>query len=96
MQIDKDFGGAKCPKFNLCGPVELDNLRLANLVAESVNKKLKYEMVDFHKSRPGHDLRYALSGELMKKHGWVPKVSIEERVDQVVKWTLKNNRWLLK
>jgi len=53
-------------------------------------------MVDFHKSRPGHDLRYALSGELMKKHGWVPKVSIEERVDQVVKWTLKNNRWLLK
>ena len=53
-------------------------------------------MVDFHKSRPGHDLRYALSDELMKKQGWTPKISIEERVDQVVQWTLKNDRWLLK
>ena len=53
-------------------------------------------MVDFHTSRPGHDLRYALSGELMKKQGWTPKISIEERVDQVVQWTLKNDRWLLK
>ena len=96
MKIDLDFGGAKCPKFNFCGPVELDNLKLAELVAKSVNKKLKYEMVDFHKSRPGHDLRYALSGELMKKEGWVPKISIEERVNQVVQWTLKNDRWLLK
>ena len=96
MKIDEDFGGAKCPKFNLVGPVELDNLKLAELVAKSVNKKLKCEMVDFHTSRPGHDLRYALSGELMKKQGWIPKISIEERVDQVVQWTLKNDRWLLK
>ena len=51
-------------------------------------------MVDFHSSRPGHDLRYALSGELMKELGWEPKVSIEERIKQVVQWTLDNERWL--
>ena len=51
-------------------------------------------MVDFHSSRPGHDLRYALDGNLMKKLGWEPTVSIEERIDQVVNWTLKNKRWL--
>ena len=94
-KTETDFGGAKCPKFNLVGPVELDNLKLAELVSKSIGKKLKYEMVDFHTSRPGHDLRYALSGELMKKVGWVPKVSIEQRIDQVVKWTLKNHKWLL-
>ena len=51
-------------------------------------------MVDFHTSRPGHDLRYALDGDLMKEIGWEPKVSIEERINQVVRWTLNNNRWL--
>ncbi len=93
-EIDKDFGGAKCPKFNLVGPVELDNLALGKLIAKSVGKELKYKMVDFHSSRPGHDLRYALSGEFMEKLGWKPKVSIEKRIDQVVKWTLNNERWL--
>ena len=93
-KIKKDYGGAKCPKFNLVGPVELDNLGLAKLIAKSVGKRMKYKMVDFHSSRPGHDLRYALDGTLMKKLGWVPKVSIEKRIDQVVNWTLKNKRWL--
>ena len=69
----KRFGGAKCPKFNLVGPVELNNLELAEKIAKSQNKKLKYEMVDFHSSRPGHDLRYALDGSLMKKLVGNPK-----------------------
>ena len=30
-------------------------------------------MVDFHSSRPGHDLRYALDGSLMKEIGWEQK-----------------------
>ena len=52
------------------------------------------KMVDFHTSRPGHDLRYALDGGLMKELGWVPKVSIEDRINEVVQWTLNNDRWL--
>ncbi len=92
--VKKDYGGAKCPKFNLVGPVELNNLQLAKLISNSVGKKLKYRMVDFHSSRPGHDLRYALNGNLMKRLGWKPKISINKRIDQVVKWTLKNDRWL--
>ena len=51
-------------------------------------------MVDFHSSRPGHDLRYALDGTFMKELGWEPKVSIDERISQVVNWTLNNDRWL--
>ena len=93
-KIKNDFGGAKCPKFNLVGPVELDNLQLAKLIAKSVGKKINYKMVDFHSSRPGHDLRYALDGNLMKRLGWKPKVSIEKRIHEVVNWTLKNKRWL--
>ena len=51
-------------------------------------------MVDFHSSRPGHDLRYALDGNLMESLGWSPKIDLDKRISQVVKWSLKNERWL--
>ena len=92
--MPNDYGAAKCPKFNLVGPVEWNNLVLAQKIAMSQNKELKYKMVDFHSSRPGHDLRYALDGTLMNELGWEPKVSIDDRISQVVNWTLNNDRWL--
>ena len=94
QELPIDFGGAKCPKFNLVGPVEWNNLELGQKIAKAQNKELLYRLIDFHTSRPGHDLRYALDGDLMKKLGWEPKVSIEERINQVVNWTLENDRWL--
>jgi dTDP-glucose 4,6-dehydratase len=93
-KLKNDFGDAKCPKFNLVGPIELNNLELAKKIAKSQNRDLKYEMVDFHSSRPGHDLRYALDGQLMKDMGWSPKINIDERINQVVNWSLENKRWL--
>jgi len=89
-----DFGGAKCPKFNVVGKEEINNLQLAKYIAECQNKDLKYEMIDFHSSRPGHDLRYALSGEFMKSLGWQPKYTLRERIKEVVDWSLKNPDWI--
>lgn len=86
--------GAKCPKFNLVGKEETNNLDVAKTIAEIQNKKLKYEMIDFHSSRPGHDLRYALSGEYMKKLGWEPRLSFSQGIKQVVEWSLNNSEWL--
>jgi dTDP-glucose 4,6-dehydratase len=94
VKFERDYGDAKCPKFNLVGPEEINNLELAQLIADAQNKELNYEMVDFHSSRPGHDLRYALSGDYMESLGWKPKISLRERIQEVVKWTLENDRWL--
>jgi len=85
--------GIKCPKFNICGATELNNLELANLIADAQGKELKYEFMDFHSSRPGHDLRYALSGDRMANMGWRPQ-PVERRLEEVVRWTLDNTRWL--
>ena len=49
--------------------------------------------MDFHSSRPGHDLRYALSGDRMANMGWNPQ-PVRERIAEVVQWTLENRRWL--
>ena len=91
-----DYGHAHCPKFNLVGPEETDNLNLAKMIAEVQHRELLYELTDFHSARPGHDLRYALDGSLMKKLGWEPKIKFSERIEQVVQWSLANERWLSK
>ena len=91
--IKPDETGAKCQKFNIVGKDEIDNLELAKFIAEVQNKPLNYEMVDFHSQRPGHDLRYALDGTKMKKMGWVPQ-SAYKKLEEVVEWTLRNERWL--
>lgn len=91
-----DYGHAHCAKFNLVGTEEIDNLSLAQMIADAQNKELIYEMTDFHTSRPGHDLRYALSGELLKSLGWEPKIKLSERIRGMVHWTLENDRWLRK
>ena len=84
------------PKFNLVGPEETDNLTLAKLIAEVQGKELLYELTDFHSARPGHDLRYALSGDLLKNLGWEPKIKFSERIRQVTEWSLEHNQWLFK
>lgn len=91
-----DYGHAHCPKFNLVGTEEVDNLSLAQLIADAQGKELVYEMTDFHSLRPGHDLRYALDGSLLKSLGWEPKIKLSERIGEMVQWTLANERWLSK
>lgn len=81
-------------KFNIVGEKEVDNLEMAQLIAKIMNKELKYEMVDFHSSRPGHDLRYALDGAKMKALGWSLPVDFEESLRKTVEWTLQNRKWL--
>ena len=89
-----DFGNAKCPKFNLVGPEEINNLDLAKKIAEVQNRELIYELIDNHSSRPGHDLRYSLSPNLLKSLGWEPKIILSKRIEEVVNWSLKSKRWL--
>lgn len=92
--IETTYGGAKCPKFNIVGSEELNNLELAQIIAWAQDKPLIHELVDFHSSRPGHDLRYALDGTKMKELGWEPAKSVRERIADVTKWTLENSRWI--
>ena len=81
-------------KYNIVGEREVDNLQLAQMIADAMGKPLKYKLVDFHSSRPGHDLRYALCGEKMKNLGWQPTKNFYERLKEVVVWTLENRDWL--
>jgi len=80
--------------YNVVGEKEMTNLEVAQYIAEVLGKELKYELVDFHSSRPGHDLRYAMSGERMKNIGWNLPVTIKESLAKAVDWSLKHPEWL--
>jgi dTDP-glucose 4,6-dehydratase len=49
---------------------------------------------DFHSSRPGHDLRYALDGKKIADTGWVSPMPLEESIRKTVEWTLNHPEWL--
>lgn len=81
-------------RVNIVGSHEVNNLDLAMLIAQYMGKKLKYRLVDFHSSRPGHDLRYALDGSLLANMGWRAPHSFEQSVRHTVEWTLQHPEWL--
>jgi dTDP-glucose 4,6-dehydratase len=81
-------------KYNIVGEREVDNLTLAHMIAEHVGAPLKYEMVDFHSSRPGHDLRYGLDGSKLARMGWVPAMNLDQSLKQTVEWFLTNPTWM--
>ena len=81
-------------KYNIVGEREVDNLELAKFISKVAGKALDYEMVDFHSDRPGHDLRYSLSGEKMHALGWRLPVNFEDSLKTTIEWTIKNPKWL--
>lgn len=87
--------GVPGEKYNIVGEREMDNLELAARIAQTMQVKFDYQLIDFHSQRPGHDLRYALDGSKMAALGWKPLISIEESIKEIVKWTLTNPWWLV-
>lgn len=82
-------------KFHIVGEREIDNLQFAKMIATEMGEPFfKYELVDFHSSRPGHDLRYALDGTKMEDIGWRAPLSLDESVQWMVDWTQRHKEWL--
>lgn len=81
-------------KYNIVGEKEVDNLELAQFIAKTLGKPLNYELVDFHSTRPGHDLRYGLNGEKMDSMGWNLPINFEESLEKTIRWTVDHPEWL--
>lgn len=83
-------------KYNIVGDKEVSNLEMAQTIASILGKELKYKMVDFHSSRPGHDLRYGLDGSLLRDLGWIAPVDYETSLKKTVEWSAEHrDKWLM-
>mmetsp|Transcript_5430 Transcript_5430/g.12503 ORF Transcript_5430/g.12503 Transcript_5430/m.12503 type:complete len:771 (-) Transcript_5430:415-2727(-) len=80
--------------YNVRGERELDNLEIAQFIANVLGRDLKYVLHDAPQTRPGHDLRYALDGRKLEEAGWKLPLTFEHSLRNVVRWTVQNPRWL--
>lgn len=81
-------------RYNIVGDQQVDNLELAQTIARLMDKPLHYEFVDFHSTRPGHDLHYGLDGEKLHKLGWKSPVTFEESLKSTIEWQSEHDEWI--
>jgi len=77
-------------EWNIAGLEEISNLDLAMRISYILERPLLYDIVDFHSSRPGHDLRYALDSSKLLNSGYTYPVDFEESLQRTVKWMVRD------
>lgn len=80
--------------YHITGEKEMNNLEMAQFIANVMNMELKYEFVNYHKDRPHHDLRYCLDSTKLFSLGWKIPADFEKSLKKTIEWTLKNRKWL--
>ena len=80
--------------------VGISNLELVHLILRILSKETGRDLGELTRliqhvpDRPGHDRRYALDWSQSKSSlDWSPKVSLENGLQQTVKWWLANQDW---
>jgi len=67
---------------------------MAHFISKIIGKELKFEMINFHTDRPGHDLRYSLDGSKLFSLGFKLPLNFEESLKNTILWTLENKVWI--
>jgi dTDP-glucose 4,6-dehydratase len=81
-------------RYHIVGEREVTNEELVGLIARELGVEPAIRRVNFHESRPGHDLRYALDGTKIAEAGWTHPVPFEESLRETVRWSLRHPEWL--
>ena len=77
-------------RFNVAGADKISNAQVVKKVGEVTGKEPILEYLDFHSSRPGHDLHYALDGDKLRQAGWIPPISMASSFERVIEWLVSN------
>lgn len=88
------ISGQNNEAYHCFGGEEIFNAELAMMIGEIMELSVEFELVDFHSSRPGHDLRYALTGNNLAGLGWSAKKPFAQGLRETVNWYLQNRDWL--
>lgn len=102
IAIDEIFHkGNTGETYNIGGFNEWTNLNLIHLLCELMDDRLNRDkgtsamLITFVKDRAGHDRRYAIDANKLKKElNWKPTVTFEEGLAKTLDWYLENEEWL--
>jgi dTDP-glucose 4,6-dehydratase len=94
----KVFSKGKIGEFyNIGSNKNMNNLEVTKQLLKESRKLVKIGnkvKINFVKDRPGHDVRYALnSNKIKKKLGWKPKTKFSKGIKLTLDWYLKNKSY---
>jgi len=83
--------------YNIGSNKNMNNLQVTKELLKNSKKLFKIGnkvKISFVKDRPGHDIRYALNSNKIKKElGWKPKTSFSKGISFTLDWYLKNRAY---
>ena len=83
--------------YNIGSNKNLNNIEICKAllsVSKNIHPKNSKIKINFVKDRPGHDLRYALnSNKIKKKLKWKPKTNFANGIKKTFEWYLNNNNY---
>ncbi len=87
--------------YNIGGLNEKTNLEIVNTICSILDRKCQRndgkpynELIEFVKDRPGHDQRYAINADKIKRElNWLPIETFESGIEKTVQWYLDNRPW---
>ncbi len=89
--------------YNIGGNNEKQNIEVVNCICELLDDLLPKnigsykDQISYVQDRPGHDERYAINSEKIKRElGWTAEESFESGIQKTVKWYLDNLEWYSK
>ena len=79
--------------YNIPGPDERRNIEVVKTILRLMEKP--ESLITFVKDRPGHDFRYSMSLDKVKRElGWEPKTRFEEGIKTTIEWYINNLEWV--
>jgi len=86
--------------YNIGGNAEMNNLdvvhTLCRVLATQRPGRDFTSQITFVKDRPGHDRRYAINADKIRRDiGWKPVETFESGLTRTVRWYLDNESWLM-
>ena len=90
--------------YNIGGHNEKRNIEIVNLVIDTLlellpdddprKKNVSKDLITYVEDRKGHDRRYAIAPDKIKKEvGWEPETAFEDGIKKTVQWYLDNPEW---
>ena len=78
--------------YNIGGGNEKENIEIVKLILGELKKP--DSLIEYVKDRPGHDRRYSLSIDKIKRElGWRPKAAFEQALKDTINWYKNNPKW---
>ncbi|PKN92538.1 MAG: dTDP-glucose 4,6-dehydratase [Chloroflexi bacterium HGW-Chloroflexi-6] len=88
--------------YNIGGENQPTNLSIVQTICDLLDEfkpdpsiSPRRSLIDFVTDRPGHDRRYAMNIQKIRKTlGWQPKHTLQDGLRETVQWYLSNTQWV--